>query len=117
MHQIETICVSTAPFISKTYVMKRNGIVVEGHSVGGQACLSITENSLNLFLTEETAAAESLPYEVSVLLADQLKIKDANHQTLLYTVLISSNLESIHLTFMQQGIEVDGLVFGKNFVE
>jgi hypothetical protein len=114
MHRIENIHVSIAPFISQTYVMKRGDITAEGNSVDGRACLSITENSLNLFLTEETAAANSPPYELSVLLADQLDIKDVNHQNLLYTVLINSNLESIYSTFMQQGIEVDGLVFGKN---
>ncbi|KAF2823081.1 hypothetical protein CC86DRAFT_409849 [Ophiobolus disseminans] len=114
MHQIANIRGSVAPFISQTYVVKANGINIEGNSVGGQESLSITGDSLNLFLTEKLASAESPPYGLSILLADQLQIEDVSHRSLLYTVLIGSNTESIHSTFVQQGIEVTGIVFDKS---
>jgi hypothetical protein len=115
MHQIENVRGIVAPFISQHHVMETNGTTIEGNHVVGQSSASFTRSSLNLFLTEETAAAENPPYELSILLADLLGIQDSNHRSLLYTVLISSNLESTYSTFTQQGIETDKLIFGKCF--
>lgn len=72
------------------------------------------ENDLfNLILTEENSATESPPYELLDILADILEISDGIHRSLLYTVLISSNLKSLYHTFTQQGIEVDREDLGK----
>jgi hypothetical protein len=115
MHQIENVRGIVAPLISQNHVIHTNGTTIEGNHVVGQSSVSFTGSSLNLFLTEETAAAENPPYELSILLADLLGIQDSNHRSLLYTVLISSNLETIYSTFSQQGIETDKLIFGKCF--
>jgi len=94
--------------------MKLDGHIVEGDAVGGQASLSSTGDSLHLFLTEEMASADVPPYELSALLADYLEIEDAGHRTLLHTALISSDPESMYSTFVEQGLEVDDMVFGKH---
>jgi hypothetical protein len=115
MQRIDNIRGTVAPCISQTYLLSGHDDAVEGNAVDGQTSVSVTGSSLNLFLTEEMAAAESPPYELSILLADELGIQDSNHRSLLNTVLISSNLESIHSTFMQQGIDVEGVIFGKGY--
>ncbi|KAF1839660.1 hypothetical protein BDW02DRAFT_486530, partial [Decorospora gaudefroyi] len=109
MHRIENIRGNVAPFISQMYTMKAGSVMTEGNSIAGRTSLSVIGNSLSLFLTEELANTESPPYELSILLADELKIEDVGHRSLLYTVLMNSSLENIHSTFVQQGIEVDGL--------
>jgi hypothetical protein len=116
MQRIENGRGTVAPFISQTYSLYGHDITVEGNSVHGQTSVSVTENALNLFLTEEMASTENPPYELSVLLADEVGIQDRNHRSLLNTVLVSSNLQSIHSTFTQQGIVVDGMTFGNYLV-
>ena len=112
-HQIENIRVSVAPFISRTFVVRANGINVEGDPVRDQSSLSSTVNSVNVYLTEETAGAQNLPHALSISLADHLEIEEVSHRSLLHTALNDSDLESIYATFVELGIEVQGVVFGE----
>ncbi len=114
MNQIDNIRGNVVPSISLMYTLFTKGEAVEGRSIDGQSTLSLVGNSLNLYLTEESAAAEHPPYELSILLADKLEIKDPNHRSLLHTVLMNSSIENLYSTFTQQGMDLDGVVLGKN---
>ena len=112
--QIDHFRVSVAPHISQIFTLRNGRINVRGNPVKGQISLDTAGSLFHLFMTEECAAAALPPYELVTLLADECKIEDPNHRSLLYTALISSDMESIHSTFSQQGIHINGLEFGKN---
>jgi hypothetical protein len=112
VRQIDEVRVSVATDISQAFMLNLAGTKVHGSPVRGQISLSHTGNLLNLFMTEECAAAECPPYELVSLIADVCDIKDPNHYSLLYTALSSSSIESTFSTFTQQGIHIKGLVFG-----
>ena len=109
--QVDEVRVSVATNISKTFLLKLAGTEIYGSPVRGQVSLSDAGGCLNLFMTEDCAAAECPPYELVRIVADACNIKDPNHYSLLYTALSNSSMENIAATFTQQGINVKGLVF------
>jgi hypothetical protein len=112
VRQIGEVRVSVATKISQTFSLKLSGTEIHGSPVPGQVSLSHTGNLLSLLMTAECAAAECPPYELVALIADACEIKDANHYSLLFTVLNSSSMKMISSTFTQQGIYIKGFVFG-----
>ena len=111
--QIDQLRVSVVPHLSQVFELRKDRTNVQGKPLKGQVSLDSKGSLLNLIMTEECAAAALPPYELVTLLADECQIQDPNDRSLLYTALISSNMESIYSTFSQQGIHVDGLVFSK----
>ena len=107
--QVDEVRVSVATHISQTFLLKLASTEIYGNPVRGQVSLSSAGGCLNLFMTEDCAAAECPPYELVRIVADACDIKDPNHYSLLYIALSNS---SIAATFTQQGISVKGLVFG-----
>ncbi|KAF2129618.1 hypothetical protein P153DRAFT_431538 [Dothidotthia symphoricarpi CBS 119687] len=114
VQQIDNLRVSVVLRIAKTFVFSNDGTDIEGHSVDGQLTLSNTANRLDIFLAEDCAAAETLPYELVALLADAFEIKTASHRSLLTTVLLSSSMQTISSAFVQDGVHVAGLVSNKS---
>lgn len=115
-HQIENIRGTVASAISKKYEVYVDGTIVRGNGIAGQASVSTDGNVLNLFLTEEMAAAEVPPYELLVLVAERLGVEDSNHRSLLYSVLVGSDIDSICSNFSQQGIEIGKSIFSKSSI-
>jgi len=112
--QVDEVRVSVATHTSQNFLLKLADSEIHGSPVRGQVSLSSARGFLNLFMTEDCAAAECPPYELVQIVADACDIKDPNHYSRLYMALSNSSMESIAATFTQQGINIEGHVFGIN---
>lgn len=110
--QLDEMRACVATNISQTFTLNLTDTHIHGSPVRGQVFLSYTGNLLNLFMTEECAAARCPPYELVSLIADVCGIKDSNRYSLLYTALSNSSMESISSTFAQHGNYIKELVSG-----
>lgn len=63
-------------------------------------------------MTEESATAECPSHEFVSMLAGMCGIQDQKHVSLLVTALSKLSLKSINTSFLQQGINVEGLSMG-----
>jgi hypothetical protein len=111
VRQVGGIRVETATDIEQTFVLNHRGTKIYGKPVPGEVAISCAGH-LPLTITEEFAAAKTLPYEFARLLAGVCHITDPNHLSLLYMALSDLGMESIASTFTEQGISVTELVPG-----
>ncbi|GAB1312753.1 hypothetical protein MFIFM68171_02963 [Madurella fahalii] len=110
--QIDQMRVSVATEITLTFVLNLPAEDIHGHPVRVQLTLTNTGRSHNVFKTQDCATADSPPYELVTRIADLCGIKDLKHFPLLYTALSDSSLQRIFSTLTQQGIRLEGIVFG-----
>ncbi|UPX11197.1 uncharacterized protein EKO05_0001817 [Ascochyta rabiei] len=109
-HQIAQLRVRIAASVLHTFTIVLPNKEVTGKPVSGNVCITLTDSSMILVMTDQTAKAAYPSHELVSKLAQTCGIEEQNHITLLLVALANSSLKSINAAYLQQGIEVEGLL-------
>jgi hypothetical protein len=94
----------------KTFTLALPDRVVYGEPLPGYVTFTSTDSVLTLIVTEEIATAEYPSHELVSMLADICGIEKQSHITLLSTALCKLSVKSTNDAFLQQRINVEGLL-------
>ncbi|OCK90529.1 uncharacterized protein K441DRAFT_578728 [Cenococcum geophilum 1.58] len=107
IQQIENIRASVADHIIQTHTLKFRKTDVAGFPGKAEVASSATNDSLNLFLTEDCITVECPSFELVEMIAKHCGIKNLTHQNLLQTILTAATHNRIQATLLRQGIHVN----------
>ncbi|KAF2178732.1 hypothetical protein K469DRAFT_642268 [Zopfia rhizophila CBS 207.26] len=105
--QLTNIQANIAAEILQSYILKFGSTEVTGHAEKGELALSTTNDTLQVFMTEECITAEYPSFDFVELIANHCGIKNPTHRSLLQTALTEDSLRRIQTTFRRQGFHIN----------
>lgn len=102
--QIQTVRVSTAAKIARTYTLEHGGVHATGHSENALATSVVTGDMLQIFIAEVRHPTGYPVPDIVQMLSEHFTIEDAAHVALLYTLFSENDFDKIEQAFSRQGI-------------